>query len=128
MAQGVELLRVGASDEMIRRPSCIDVRVRAILACLSSERCRGRLGLHGIPDPPAVGRGRLWRPVYGTPPLVWALHAWLVEHRTNENGYRNVLRMLADAGADVKPKWLDDERLRADRDLHAALSARVTVT
>lgn len=66
--------------------------------------------------------------VYGTPPLVWALHAWLVENRTNEDGYSRVLRMLADAGADVKPEWLDDDRLRADRDLHAALSARVTVT
>lgn len=64
--------------------------------------------------------------VYGTPPLVWALHAWLVERRTNEDGYRRVLRMLADAGAHVKPEWLEDDRLRADRDLHAALSARVT--
>lgn len=66
--------------------------------------------------------------VYGTPPLVWALHAWLVEGRANEDGYRKVLRMLADAGADVKPEWLDDDRLRADRDLHAALSARINVT
>jgi hypothetical protein len=66
--------------------------------------------------------------VYGTPPLVWALHAWLVDDRTNEDGYRSVLRMLAEAGADVKPEWLEDDRLRADRDLYAALSARVTAT
>ena len=66
--------------------------------------------------------------VYGTPPLVWALHAWLVDDRTNEDGYRSVLRMLAETGADVKPEWLEDDRLRADRDLYAALSARVTAT
>lgn len=64
--------------------------------------------------------------VYGTPPLVWALHAWLVEDRPSENGYRIVLGMLAEAGADVKPEWLEDDRLRADRDLHALLSARAT--
>lgn len=66
--------------------------------------------------------------VYRTPPLVWALHAWLVERRGDEDGYPRVVRMLADAGAQVKAEWLDDDRLRADRDLHAALSARVTST
>ena len=63
--------------------------------------------------------------VHGTPPLVWALHAWLVEHRGDADGYRSVLRMLANAGADVKPEWIDDDRLRADRDLFAALSGRI---
>ena len=62
--------------------------------------------------------------IHGTPPLVWALHAWLVERRTDEDGYRTVLRMLADAGAEVKPEWLDDNRLRADSDLYAALARR----
>jgi hypothetical protein len=33
--------------------------------------------------------------------------------------------MLADAGADVKPEWLDDDRLRADPALYAALSRRI---
>lgn len=66
--------------------------------------------------------------VYGTPPLVWGLHAWLEEDRPNENGYRSVLRMLAEAGADVKPEWLEHDRLRADRVLRALLSARVTAT
>ena len=66
--------------------------------------------------------------VYGTPPLVWALHAWLVERRADDEGYRKVLRMLADAGAEVKPEWLEDDRLRADGDLYRALAARVATT
>ena len=63
--------------------------------------------------------------VHGTPPLVWAMHAWLVENRSNAEAYRSVLRILADAGADVKPEWLDDDRLRADPALYAALSRRI---
>jgi hypothetical protein len=64
--------------------------------------------------------------VHGTPPLVWAMHAWLVENRSNAEAYCSVLRMLADAGADVKPEWLDDDRLRADPALYAALSRRIS--
>lgn len=62
---------------------------------------------------------------YHTPPLAWALHAWLVDGRGGVEGYRRVLHMLADAGADVKPEWLDDDRLRADRQLYAALKRRL---
>jgi ankyrin repeat protein len=62
--------------------------------------------------------------VHGTPPLAWALHAWLVERREQADAYRTVIRRLADAGAEVKPEWLDHDRLRADGDLHAALSRR----
>lgn len=58
---------------------------------------------------------------YGTPPLVWALHAWLVENRDAEK-YRTVLMLLADAGALVEAEWIDDERVRADAQLFAALS------
>ena len=61
--------------------------------------------------------------VYGTPPLVWALHAWLVDGR--EGDHPRVLRLLAGAGARVESEWLDDDRLRADHDLHAALVRRV---
>jgi hypothetical protein len=60
---------------------------------------------------------------YGTPPLVWALHAWLVEGRDDDAGYRTVLRVLADAGAEVKAAWIDDDRLRADPELYAMLLA-----
>lgn len=59
--------------------------------------------------------------VYGTPPMVWALHAWLEESRPNGAAYAAVLRALAAAGARVKREWLDDPRLRADAELHAAL-------
>jgi hypothetical protein len=54
------------------------------------------------------------------------MHAWLVENRSNAEAYCSVLRMLADAGADVKPEWLDDDRLRADPALYAALSRRIS--
>ena len=64
-------------------------------------------------------------PVYGTPPLVWALHAWLAEGRRNADDYKAVLRLLAGAGAAVRREWIDDERIRADGALHAALARRV---
>lgn len=65
---------------------------------------------------------------YHTPPLVWALHAWLVEGRDGTADYRRVLHLLADAGADVKPEWIDDDRLRRDEELYAALSRRIIAT
>ncbi|HEU4562020.1 MAG TPA: ankyrin repeat domain-containing protein [Longimicrobium sp.] len=49
---------------------------------------------------------------YGTPPFVWAMHAWLVEKRKRDDDYRAVLRLLARAGAKVEPEWLEDERVR----------------
>ena len=59
--------------------------------------------------------------VYGTPPMVWALHAWLVENRPDSDVYAAILRALAAAGAKVKREWLDRDRLRADGALHADL-------
>lgn len=66
--------------------------------------------------------------VYGTPPLVWALHAWLGERRSDAEGYRRVLRMLAEAGAEVKLEWLADSRLRAERELYAVLARCVATS
>jgi len=66
--------------------------------------------------------------VHGTPPLVWALHAWLVERRGDSNAYHAVLNLLVESGAPVKPEWLDDERLRADEDLHTLLSRRANTS
>jgi ankyrin repeat protein len=63
--------------------------------------------------------------VHGTTPLVWALHAWLVEGRKDQAPYRAVARLLAEAGAAVKPEWIDDDRVRADPELYAALMRRV---
>lgn len=59
--------------------------------------------------------------VYGTPPMVWALHAWLVENRPESDVYAAILRKLAAAGATVKREWLDRDRIRADGALHAEL-------
>ena len=61
--------------------------------------------------------------VYRTPPMVWALHAWLAEGRPS-GSYPTVVRMLTDAGATVKAEWLDNDRLRAEGDLHAMLTRR----
>lgn len=66
--------------------------------------------------------------IHGTPPLVWALHAWLVERREPADPYRTVLRLLAGAGAEVQSSWLEDERLRADAELYAMLRRRVAAT
>ena len=61
--------------------------------------------------------------VYGTPPLVWALHAWLAEGRRNAADYRAIIRMLLAAGAEVKAEWA--ERVQGDAELYAELSRRV---
>jgi hypothetical protein len=60
--------------------------------------------------------------VYGTPPLVWSLHAWLVEDKGDAGAHRDVLRALVDRGATVKSEWIDDPRLREDEALWAALT------
>lgn len=62
---------------------------------------------------------------YGTTPLVWALHAWLVEHRPKAPAYRSILLALVTGGAEVRADWIDDDRVRADPELHRALAARI---
>ena len=63
---------------------------------------------------------------FGTPPMVWALHAWLKESRPDAEPYRRIVRALVAAGATARAEWIDDERVRADADLHAMLCAAVT--
>lgn len=63
--------------------------------------------------------------VHGTTPLVWALHAWLVEGRKDEASYRAVVRLLTEAGATVTAEWIDDDRVRADPEFYAALMRSV---
>src|SRR5688572_4168843 len=58
-----------------------------------------------------------WR----TPPLVWALHAWSEEPMAPAERYHEVVAMLVAAGAAVPPGVLDDERVRADARMRAAL-------
>jgi hypothetical protein len=59
--------------------------------------------------------------VYKTPPLVWALHAWLVENRKNADDYKAIVKHLVDAGATVQAEWVDDQRIQSDRDLSVLL-------
>jgi|CXWL01.1.fsa_nt_gi hypothetical protein len=62
---------------------------------------------------------------FGTPPLVWALHAWLKESRPDAESYRRIVRALVAAGANVKAEWIDDERLRAETELLVLLREAV---
>ena len=62
--------------------------------------------------------------VYGTPPIVWALHAWLAEGKGPDARYHAVLKDLAEHGATVERRHLDDERLRAAPELLALLESR----
>jgi ankyrin repeat protein len=63
--------------------------------------------------------------VYGTPPIVWALHAWLAEGRSNGAAYIRIVRALVDAGARVQTAWVDHERLRAEVELYERLRGAV---
>lgn len=63
--------------------------------------------------------------VYGTPPLVWALHAWLVEQKGPAEAYAQVATRLLDAGAVPRREWLDDPRVRAQPALHARMAQAV---
>jgi ankyrin repeat protein len=59
--------------------------------------------------------------VYKTPPIVWALHAWLVENR-NTGDYRATAVALLENGAKVRADWIDDDRLRQDPELWRLLT------
>lgn len=59
---------------------------------------------------------------FETTPLMWALHGWGEERR--EGAFADVIAQLVAAGSVVDPEWLDDERVRADPKILAALSGR----
>jgi ankyrin repeat protein len=59
-------------------------------------------------------------------PIEWALYGWqnnTAPGHTPER-YHAVVRLLVAAGATVKPEWLEEERVRADAAMQAALAAR----
>jgi hypothetical protein len=65
---------------------------------------------------------------WGGTPLGWALHGWGEAWRHQPSGdtrerYYEVVALLVDAGAVVKPEWLVDENIRADPRMVAALRA-----
>jgi ankyrin repeat protein len=59
-----------------------------------------------------------------TAPLVWALHAWRHEPQAAPERYHEVVSMLVAAGAVVSRELLDDEIVRADAEMLAALTRR----
>jgi ankyrin repeat protein len=61
---------------------------------------------------------------WGTPPLVWALHAWSEDRAAPPERYTQVVAMLVAAGAVVDPELLGSEKVRADPKMLSALSGR----
>ncbi len=59
---------------------------------------------------------------WGTPPLVWALHAWSEAPRAPAERYYEVVALLVAAGAAVRPDLLADEKIRADPRMLAVLT------
>ena len=66
--------------------------------------------------------------LYGTPPITWALHAWLVENRPMQDAYRATVVALLGHGATVKHEWIDDDRLPQDSGLWKQLKAAEVTT
>lgn len=56
-----------------------------------------------------------------TTPLVWALHRWSENEVPREPRYYEVVRLLVDHGAHVKPDWLTAPKVRADAAMRHAL-------
>jgi ankyrin repeat protein len=61
---------------------------------------------------------------FGTTPTAWALYAWGNDPHAPQERYDAVVELLIDAGAKVKPEWLDHEKVRADPKMQAALSRK----
>ena len=55
-------------------------------------------------------------------PLFWALYAWSNEPPAMRERYYAVVRLLVEAGATVKPEWLEQPTIRADEKMIAALT------
>jgi ankyrin repeat protein len=62
---------------------------------------------------------------WGTPPIVWAMHGWGTNRSVPSARYEEVVTLLADAGASVKPEWVQFARdLGAAPDLLLMLRER----
>jgi hypothetical protein len=59
---------------------------------------------------------------WGTPPLVWALHAWSEERAAPAERYTQVVAMLVAAGAVVDAELVTSEKVRADPKMLSALT------
>ena len=58
---------------------------------------------------------------YENTPLGWALYGWSVAPDRDRARFYQVVRSLVDAGATVKPEWLEWDQLAADPPMRAAL-------
>jgi hypothetical protein len=59
---------------------------------------------------------------YQSPPLGWAIHGWSNPPKGNQGRQREVVMLLAAAGAKPQPPWLESEQVRADPAVLAALT------
>ena len=58
---------------------------------------------------------------FGTTPTMWALYAWGEEPQAPPEDYYAAVKLLVDAGARIEPEWLEQEKVRADPRMRAAL-------
>ena len=56
-------------------------------------------------------------------PLGWAIHGWTTVRAPETRPYPEVVALLVKAGAEVKPEWLHDAKMRKNRDLLRALGS-----
>jgi ankyrin repeat protein len=60
---------------------------------------------------------------YGTTPLRWALYSWGYEPGSTPSAQHvHVVALLVAAGSKVEPQWMDEEPIRADPKMRAALT------
>jgi ankyrin repeat protein len=58
---------------------------------------------------------------FGTTPLLWALYSWSEEPHAPSERYSETVSVLVAAGSAVKPEWRENEKLRPDPRMLAAL-------
>ena len=58
---------------------------------------------------------------WGTPAITWALTGWS-HGKAPDDRYHETVAMLVTAGSEVKPEWLEWDKVRADPAMRAALS------
>jgi hypothetical protein len=58
---------------------------------------------------------------YQSPPLGWAIHRWCDPPAGDHGRQREVVKLLVAAGAQVEPAWLENEKVRTDPAMLAAL-------
>ena len=60
---------------------------------------------------------------YDSPAVGWAIHGWCEPPAGNHGRQREVVALLVAARARIEHQWLEEENVRADPEMLAALSA-----